>query len=63
MTKSYVVVYDQRHRIFWIQGEYWYLYAKGIMDKISPPFVYTDIYTGTEEQCIKFCKIHQLKFQ
>ncbi len=36
-------------------------YAFALHELKSFKWVYTDLYTGSEENCIKFCKDHNLK--
>lgn len=32
-----------------------------LLKKFNYKFVYTDLFTGSEDDCIKFCKNHNLK--
>lgn len=51
---THVVIFNQAHRFFFILPVDLYHYTKEVMARAFPDKVYTDLFTGTKEQCEKY---------
>lgn len=60
-SKNFVVVFAQEDKKFLIQDAETFIQVRDILLKHGNNYIYTDIFIGSEEQCIKFCKDHNLK--
>lgn len=61
MKDQHVVIYNQQDRQINIKTAEEFIEKRNELFYSGNQYVYTDLFKGSEDECIKFCSVHKLK--